>query len=246
MIYWSHARPAVVLPLVLLFAACTASQSGTMQAGDSATPGALSADQRAAGWRLLVDGSNVSAWRGYKSQTMPAGWTAANGTLTKSGVQEDIITRDKFGDFELAFDWMISPGGNAGLFYRGTEEYDHIYWSAPEYQLLDDSGHVDGKNRLTSAGAAYGLYPSPAGVVKPAGQWNSTLLVVQGGRAQHWLNGQKLLEYELWSPDWEAKVKASKFNEYPNYGRAKSGHIAFQGDHEGVLTLRNIRIKTLP
>jgi hypothetical protein len=83
--------------------------------------------------------------------------------LTKSGVTEDIITRDKFGDFELAFDWTISPGGNAGLFYRGTEEYDHIYWSAPEYQLLDDSGHVDGKNRLTSAGAAYGLYPSPGG-----------------------------------------------------------------------------------
>lgn len=217
-----------------------------MQAGDSATPGMLTAEQRADGWRLLVDGSSTSAWRGYKSQTMPAGWRAANGTLSKDGVTGDIITRDQFGNFQLAFDWMLSPGGNAGLFYRGTEEYDHIYWSAPEYQLLDDSGHVDGKNRLTSAGAAYGLYPAPAGIVKPANQWNSTLLVVQGARVQHWLNGQKLLEYELWSPDWEAKVKASKFNEYPNYGRAKTGYIGFQGDHEGVLSLRNVRIRVLP
>ncbi|HYN82569.1 MAG TPA: DUF1080 domain-containing protein [Gemmatimonadaceae bacterium] len=246
MTYSRQARAAVVFPVILFFAACTASQSETVQAGDAAAPGGLTADQRAAGWRLLVDGSNVGAWRGYKSQTMPAGWTAGNGTLTKSTVTEDIITRDKFGDFQLAFDWMISPGGNAGLFYRGTEEYDHIYWSAPEYQLLDDSGHVDGKNRLTAAGAAYGLYPAPAGILKPANQWNSTLLVVQGGRTQHWLNGQKLLEYELGGADWAAKVKASKFNDYPNYGRATSGHIGFQGDHEGTLSLRNIRIRVLP
>jgi hypothetical protein len=246
MTHSSLTRAMAAFPVILILAACTASQSGTMQAGDSVPSGSLSAEQRAAGWRLLVDGSSTSAWRGYKSQTMPPGWSAASGTLSKSSVTEDIITRDQFANFELAFDWMISPGGNAGLFYRGTEEYDHIYWSAPEYQLLDDSGHVDGKNRLTSAGAAYGLYPAPAGIVKPANQWNSTMLVVQGARVQHWLNGQKLLEYELWSPDWEGKVKASKFNDYPNYGRAKSGHIGFQGDHEGVLSLRNVRIRTLP
>ncbi len=246
MIYWSQTRAAVAFSFILVSVACSASQSGSMPAGESAASGNLNADQRAAGWRMLADGSDASQWRGYKSQTLPDGWRVANGTLSKSTVTGDIITRDKFANFELAFDWMTSPAGNAGLFYRGTEEYDHIYWSAPEYQLLDDSGHVDGKNRLTSAGAAYGLYPALAGVVKPAGQWNSTLLVVQGGRTQHWLNGQKLLEYELGGSDWEAKVKASKFNEYPNYGRAKSGHIGFQGDHEGVLSLRNVRIKTLP
>jgi hypothetical protein len=245
MIY-SYARAALVFPVLLLVAACTSTQGGSMQAGDSAVPGSLSAEQRAGGWRLLFDGRTTNGWRGYKSDAVPAGWRVVNGTLTKDGAIGDLITRDKFGDFELAFDWMLNPGGNAGLFYRGTEEYDHIYWSAPEYQLLDDSLHADGKSRLTAAGAAYALYPAPAGIVKPANQWNSTLLVVQGARVQHWLNGQRLLEYELWSPDWEAKVKASKFNEYPNYGRAKSGHIAFQGDHEGVLSLRNIRIRVLP
>jgi hypothetical protein len=205
----------------------------------------LTAEQKAAGWRSLFDGTSTAAWRGYKSQTFPAGWTIVDGVLTKSGEVEDIVSRDQFGNFELALDWNLSSGGNAGVFYRGTEEYDKIYWSAPEYQLLDDAVHVDGKNRLTSSGAAYGIYPSPAGIVKPAGQWNSTLIVVNGNRVQHWLNGQKLLEYELGSPDWQAKVKASKFNEYPNYGLAKRGYLAIQGDHTGTLSIRNVRIREL-
>jgi hypothetical protein len=158
----------------------------------------------------------------------------------------DIVTREQFGNFELALDWKLSPGGNSGIFYRGTEEYDAIYWSAPEYQLLDDARHPDGKSRLTSAGSNFGLYPSPAEIVKPAGEWNSTLIVLNGNSVQHWLNGQKLLEYELGSPDWEARVKASKFGKWPNFGRAKRGHIAIQGDHDGVLSIRNVRIRELP
>ena len=142
--------------------------------------------------------------------------------------------------------WKLAPKGNAGVFYRGTEEYDHIYWSAPEYQLLDDAGHPDGKNRLTSAASAYGLYAPPAGVVKPGGEWNSSRIVARGAHVEHWLNGQKVVEYELWSPDWEAKVKASKFGEWPHYGRAARGYIGIQGDHNGELTLRNVCIEALP
>jgi hypothetical protein len=186
---------------------------------------------------------------------MPAGWHVAQQltdkigvmdvVLTKTGSAEDIITRDQFGDFELALDWKLSPGGNSGVFYRGTEEYDAIYWSAPEYQLLDDAGHPDGKSRLTAAGSDFGLYPSPAGIVNPADQWNSTLIVVRGARVQYWMNGQKLLEYDLGSPDWEAKVKASKFGAYPNYGRARRGYIGIQGDHPGALSIRNVRIREI-
>jgi hypothetical protein len=98
---------------------------------------------------------------------------------------------------------------------------------------------------LTSAGAAYAVYPSPAGVVKPAGQWNSSLIVINGNHVQHWMNGQKLLEYDLGSPDWEAKVKASKFVAYPNYGRASRGYIGLQGDHDGTLSIRNLRIREI-
>ena len=238
------ARAAIIFQLALPIAGCT--QAGNAPAV-STTSGAttLTAEQRAAGWRSLFDGTSTSAWRGYKSPTFPAGWSIVDGVLTKSGSVGDLLSKEQFGNFELALDWNLSTGGNAGIFYRGTEEYDHIYWSAPEYQLLDDANHPDGKSRLTSAGAAYALYPSPAGVVKPAGQWNSTLIVVNGNRVQHWLNGQKLLEYELGSPDWEAKVKASKFGEYPKYGRATRGYIGIQGDHDGVLSIRNVRIREL-
>jgi hypothetical protein len=196
-------------------------------------------------WRPLFDGKTTAGWRGYKTQDVPAGWAVVDGVLVKEGKSTDLVTKDQYGDFELEFDWKLAPGGNAGVFYRGTEEYDHIYWSAPEYQLLDDAAHPDGKNRLTSAGSAYALYPPPAGVVKPAGEWNSSRIVARGPHVEHWLNGKKVVEYELWSPDWEAKVKASKFKDWPNYGRAKKGYIAIQGDHEGSLSLRNVRIREL-
>lgn len=202
--------------------------------------------ERADGWKLLFDGRTLDGWRGYEMDSVPAGWRAENGLLTKNVGTEDLVTRDRYGDYELQWDWRLSPGGNAGLFYRGTEEYEAIYWSAPEYQLLDDAGHEDGKSRLTAAGSAYGLYPAPAGVVKPAGEWNHSRLVVNGPHVEHWMNGQKLLAYELWSPEWQAKVKASKFGQWPHYGDAKSGLIGFQGDHPGELSLRNIKIRTLP
>lgn len=206
---------------------------------------AASAASDSAGWHSLFDGKSLAAFRGYKMDTMPSGWHIENGTLAKSGPGEDIITRDKYGDFELAFDWKIGTGGNSGVMYRVTEQYDHMYWSGPEYQLLDDAGHPDGKSRLTAAGSAYAVYPSPAGVVKPANQWNSSLIVVKGNHVEHWMNGQKLLEYDLQSPDWKAKVKASKFAAWPNYGLARTGYIGIQGDHDGVLALRNIKIREL-
>ncbi len=197
----------------------------------------------AAGWRSLSD---LSAWRGYSTTEVPAGWHAEDGVISKEKGIGDLMTRDQFANFELALDWKIEQGGNAGIFYRGTTEYDHIYWSAPEYQLLDDANAPDGSNRLTSAAAAYALYAPPAGVVKPAGEWNSTRIVVNGAHVEHWLNGQKVVEYELWSPDWKAKVAESKFRDYPNYGLAKKGYIGIQGDHNGALSLRNIRIRELP
>ncbi len=248
MTHGAAARAAIISQLALLVFACTPMGNNTPASSSSTASGAtpLTAEQRAAGWRPLFDGTSTAAWRGYKAQTMPAGWQIVDGVLTKAGSVGDIMTKDQFGNFELALDWKLSPGGNAGVFYRGTEDYDHIYWSAPEYQLLDDAGHPDGKSRLTSAGSDYALYPSPAGIVKPANQWNSTLIVVKGNTVQHWLNGQKLLEYELGSADWQAKVKASKFVAYPKYGTAAKGYIGIQGDHDGALSIRNVRIRELP
>ena len=222
-----------------LLIGCASASQNAEQAPGSAGSGS------SAEWQTLFDGTSMNAFRGYNSQTMPKGWSIVNGELTKSGGVEDLVTREKFANFELSFDWKLGPGGNGGVMYRVTEEYDHPYWTGPEYQLLDDAGHPDGKSRLTAAGSDYGLYPSPAGVVKPADQWNSSLIVVQGNHVQHWMNGQKLLEYDLLSPDWLAKVKASKFGAWADYGRATSGYLAIQGDHDGALAMRNIKIRVL-
>jgi len=245
MIHGSAARAATTMCLMAMAACTPASNPPAESSATTTVATGVSEAQSAAGWRPLFNNNSTDAWRGYKSQTFPSGWKIQDGVLTKTGAVDDIMTKDQFGNFQLAWDWKLSPGGNAGVFYRGTEEYDHIYWSAPEYQLLDDAGHPDGKSRLTSAGADYALYPSPAGVVKPAGEWNSSMIVANGNVVQHWLNGQKLLEYDMGSADWAAKVKASKFAAYPNYGRAAKGYIAIQGDHDGTLSIRNVRIREL-
>ncbi|HWE43100.1 MAG TPA: DUF1080 domain-containing protein [Gemmatimonadaceae bacterium] len=235
----------------IVLSGCIAKPSGTTAdttaAAPPTTPASTAPPSAPAdtSWRVLVGGTSTDAWRGYKAQAFPASWRLADGALTKSGSADDLISRDQYGDFELEWDWKLAPNGNAGVFYRATEEYPKVYWSGVEYQLLDDAGHPDGKSRLTSAGAAYAVYPSPAGIVKPANEWNSSRIVARGAHVEHWLNGRKVVDYELWSPDWEAKVKASKFNEWPNYGRARRGHIAIQGDHEGSLWIRNMRIREL-
>ena len=242
---------AVAIGLVAILLACAKVQNETTK--ETAMPSAPSAPamntltpaEQGAGWRLLFDGKTTTGWRGYKMTSMPADWMVMSGTLMKHSTTEDIVTTDQFGDFELAFDWMLTPGGNAGVFYRATEEYEKVYWSGTEYQLLDDAGHRDGQNPLTSAASNYGLYAPTAKVVKPAGEWNSSRIVVKGTHAEHWLNGQKVVEYEYFSPDWEAKVKASKFVDWPHYGRATRGLIAIQGDHDGMLSLRNIKIREL-
>jgi hypothetical protein len=201
--------------------------------------------ERQAGWRLLFDGTNMNSWRGYKEANVPSGWTVVDGTIAKTRPVEDIVSKEEFGDFDLQIEWKIGEAGNSGIFYRGSEEAEKIYWTAPEYQLLDDIKAADNKTRLTCAGAAYGLYPSPEGHLRPVGEWNITRIVAKGPHIEHWLNGFKLLEYEAWSPDWEAKVKASKFASWPNYGRLKKGHLAMQGDHNGTLAFRSIKIHEL-
>ncbi|MEO8295947.1 MAG: DUF1080 domain-containing protein [Gemmatimonadota bacterium] len=234
-------RSLVLATVSILSAGCAAHQAGEM--AESGSINSLTSAQASAGWRLLFDGRTLAGWRGYRQHAVPAGWVVVNGALTKDVSTGDIVTDRKYGDFETELEWKLGTGGNAGVFYRATEEYDHVYWSAPEYQLLDDANHPDGHSRLTSAGAAYGLYPPPAGIVKPANEWNTTRIIVRGSHVEHWLNGVKLLEYELGSADWQAKVKASKFGEWPNYGKASEGYIAIQGDHDGTLSLRNIRIR---
>jgi hypothetical protein len=166
------------------------------------------------------------------------------GALTRVAPAGDLITREVFGSFELELEWMVAEGGNSGIMYRVTEEAPESYQTGPEMQVLDDTRHPDGRSRLTAAGAVYGLYPAPPGVVRPAGQWNAVRIVARGTHVEHWLNGVQVAAYELGSPDWQARVAASKFRRWPGYGRAPAGHIALQ-DHGDRVAYRNIRIRAV-
>ena len=110
--------------------------------------------------------------------------------------------------------------------------------------MLDDAGHNDGRNPHTSAGSVHSVYAPPKGIVKPAGEWNTSRVVAKGRHVEHWLNGQKVVEYELGSPDWNRRVAASKFAPLPSYGKALKGHIGLQ-EHGGRAEFRNIKIREL-
>lgn len=217
------------------------------QVADADSPVAhdtLTTAEREAGWRLLFDGETLEGWRQYASEAPPEGWRAEDGTLHRFASGGDIMTVDTYDDYELALEWKVSEGGNSGIFYHGRPGYDYIHDVAPEMQVLDDAAHPDGQNPLTSAGAVYGLYPAPRGLVNPAGEWNQVRIVVRGSRIEHWLNGEKIADYELGSEEWQRRVADSKFSEGPEYGSADSGHIGLQ-DHGDPVWYRNIRLRPL-
>ena len=215
-----------------------------MSAEDQDAMNTLSEKERAEGWRLLFDGRSLEGWRGYNMDGLPGGWSVEDGLLVRSGPGGDIITDEQFEDFELVLDWRVEEAGNSGVFYRAAEGEEWIYHSAPEMQVLDDAGHRDGRNPVTSAGSNYGLNPAPRGVVRPAGEWNRARIVVEGSSVEHWLNGTKVVDYELGSPEWEDAVRGSKFVEWPAYGRAPRGHIGLQ-DHGDRVYFRNLKIREI-
>jgi hypothetical protein len=129
-----------------------------------------------------------------------------------------------------------------GVFYRVTEEADVIWHAAPEMQIIDDAGYKDPLKPAQKSGANYDLHAPAQAVTRPAGSWNESRLLVRGSHVEHWLNGVRVVEYELGSADWEQRVKASKFNQYPRYGRARRGHIGLQ-DHGDGVAYRNVRIR---
>ena len=204
----------------------------------------LNATERAAGWQLLFDGNSLTGWRGYNSESMPTGWSAENGMLIRTGPGGDIITEQQFADFELSLEWLVGPSGNSGVLFRAVEGQEEVYHGAPEMQILDDAGHADGRSPLTSAGSNYGLHGVPRGIVKSAGEWITSRSVVVKYQVEHWLNGDKVVEYELGSADWAQRVANSKFAQWPAYGRASRGHIGIQ-DHGDRVSFRNLKIREI-
>jgi len=198
------------------------------------------------GWTVLFDGTDAGNFRGYKKSDLPPCWTVVDGTLhfkrgTGSG---NIITKEQYANFELVFEWKVSEGGNSGVMYRVAEIDGEPYLTGPEYQILDNAKHNDGKKAETSAAACYGLYACTEDATKPAGEWNTAKLVVNGEKVEHWLNGKKVVEYTLGSDDWKKRIEASKFKDWKLFGKQPKGHIALQ-DHGDDVWYRNIKIKNL-
>jgi hypothetical protein len=240
-------RPGALLVLGTALSACAMNRTpedSPSPSMSSSAPNTLSEAERREGWVSLFDGTNLSAWRGYKAEGMPAGWQIVDGSLTRVARGGDIITREKYGNFDLTYEWKVEPGGNSGIMFLVTEDNERTYESGPEMQVLDDERHADGKNPLTSAGALYAMYPAPRGVVRPAGEWNTARIRLKDGHVQYWLNGTKTADAQIGGADWNAKVAASKFKEWPTYAKAKEGHIAIQ-DHGDRVMFRSIKIRKL-
>jgi hypothetical protein len=223
---------------------------GTGGAAPAATGGSLSSGAPDAAWVTLFDGKDLARFRGFRKDSIPAAWVVRDGCLVhlKSAGDHtaagDLVTREQYGSFELELEWKVTPGGNSGIFYHAAEDTNNIWENAPEMQILDDSTHNDGKDRLTSAGADYALYPAPVGAVKPVGQWNQVRIVADKGHIQYFLNGVKMCDFTRGSDDWKGRVARSKFSKMPRYATNARGHIGLQ-DHGDEVWFRNIRVRTL-
>ena len=212
-------------------------------------PNALTQQERDAGWRLLFDGKTTAGWRGYKAQAVPPSWKVVDGSLVslpKPGESTGhLITVEQYDNFELALEWKAAPGGNSGIIYRATEDKENPWDSGPEYQVLDNTKHIDGSNPLASASACYAVYPPAKDLTRPVGEWNRARIVADGPHVEHWLNGEKVLEYDVGTDDWTAHVKTSRFWATPGWGRAAKGHVCIQ-DYGNPMEFRGIKIRPIP
>jgi len=212
----------------------------------------LTAAERDAGWKLLFDGTTTNGWRGFKKAGFPArGWSVESGRLkhaasggTPTPDSGDIITVETFNDFDLRFEWIVAPGGNSGVKYLVTEQRGEPI--AHEYQIIDDVKHPDaliGPHRATAA--LYDVIAAPANkILKAAGMRNEGRILVNGNHVEHWLNGAKVLEYELGSAALKAAKAKSKFKDVPGWEDKLKGHILLQ-DHGDEVAYQNIRIREL-
>lgn len=227
---------------LVLFCSCASSQ----QASDNQ----LSKTREQDGWKQLFDGKTLNGWRTYQNKPADS-WSVNEGTLyckgqsaDNSSKRADLITLQEFENFDLELDWKISPQGNSGILYMVTEQYPAAYLSGPEYQIIDDLHFPQKLESWQKTAANYAMDTASEMAAKPVGEWNHTRILVNHGHVEHWLNGKKVVDYQLWTDEWKQKKAAGKWKDAPGYGQSKKGHIALQ-DHGSEAWFRNIRIKEL-
>lgn len=242
---------ALIYSIILLMMLCITSpgQQSTCPQDLNQDHNTISPREIEEGWVLLFDGKTTLGWRGFKQDQVGAGWQVIDGnlvTLGKGGdLGGDIITVGQYEDFELYLEWAVMEAGNSGIFFHILEhEYPTIYATGPEYQLLDDLGYPHKLEDWQLTGANYAMHVAYNKVLMPVGEFNSSRIIVKDRMVQHWLNGNMVVEYELWTDDWKEMVSNSKWKDYPGYGLAWTGHIGLQ-DHGDTIKFRNIKVRDL-
>ena len=218
---------------------------------DTGIENTLTRQEQNEGWKLLFDGNTMNDWRTYKN--WQGSWKVNDGTLcserSNDSINADLISVDTFKNFELTIDWKVSPKGNSGIMYHVNENYEEDYDSGPEYQLIDDEGFPEHIEEWQKTGAAYAIKPPAMQAAKAPGEWNHTIIIVKKSHVEHWLNGRKVVEYDLWSDEWKKEKAAGKWKDAPGYGMSESGHIALQAAHSNIadtyICFRNIKIRLL-
>lgn len=237
-------KQKIFLFSIILFA-------GLFLAACKETDNKLTPQEVEEGWKLLFDGKTMNGWRDFMGKGITATWEVNQGALSGQGLGSDstgyIVTTDQYENFILSFDWKIAEGGNSGVLYHVLERpgYNVPYISGPEYQVIDDLGFPDELEEWQKVGADYAMYVPERKIVKKAGQWNSSKIVFDNGHVEHWLNGEKIIEFEAWSDDWFARKASGKWENAPEYGLARKGYICLQ-DHGSRSWFKNIKLKELP
>lgn len=198
-------------------------------------------------WQVLFDGRSMDRWRGYNRDSFPAScWSIDGGLLkTVAGAKGpcDLVTRERYRDFELELEYRLAPGGNSGVLYRVAEVPATPAWhSGPELQILDDDKYRDNSPK-TWTGALYDLIAATDKTVRPLGEWNQVRLLVRGNHVEHWLNGKKVVEYELGSESLTTLIAHSKFKDMSRFAREAEGYIALQHHDGGDVWFRSVRIR---
>ena len=255
-------RPRLIL-LAIILAACS---TRAVQVSTFPTrPNELSAPEIGEGWQLLFDGQTLNGWHALGFTSMPNGlWIVENGAIkhvakAKGATQADgqplvgwdLISDSAYQNFELAFDWKISEAGNSGVKYNVSEELStrmpppHAAkgW---EYQVNDDVKNEDSKIPNHRSGSLYDMFaPNEKKRVNPAGQWNSAKIVFRDSHGEHWMNGEKIVEFDLGTPAFDSAFAQSKYSKYPEwFPIRRKGQIVLQ-DHDDVVWFRNIKIRQL-
>ncbi|MBL0743649.1 3-keto-disaccharide hydrolase [Chryseolinea lacunae] len=219
-------------------------------AGNVAAQNTLTAQEKKDGWKLLFDGKTTKGWHNYNKKTIGQGWKVADGELyldnsTKEG-RGDIVTDGEYQNYEFSYQWKIDSCGNSGVMFNVVEDpaQNAPYHSGPEMQVLDNDCHKDGKIVKHRTGDLYDLISSSKETVRPVGEWNEARIVSKNAKMEFWLNGTKVVEFTMHTPEWDQLVANSKFKTWPVFGKSLKGHLALQ-DHGDKVWFRNLKIKEL-